>query len=279
MIDIRTMTDDDVPLGMRLRSQAGFNQTEADWRRFLDLQPDGCFVAELDGEPVGTVTNCLFGPVGWIAMLLVDEPFRGRGIGTRLTEHALAYLDRRGVRTARLDATPRGRPIYEKLGFVAEYELARREGTASGGNSHDRVVAVAPERLDAVIALDRKVTGTDRRRLIERLYQERPEAMWGFSPGGAIAGYLTVRDGSSAAQIGPGAALTDEAGRALGDVALEHCAGRRVFVDIPTDNVPAMRWAESKGLAVQRYFTRMRRGEPVVDQPSQLWASSGPEKG
>ncbi|HUT88205.1 MAG TPA: GNAT family N-acetyltransferase [Thermoguttaceae bacterium] len=279
MIHIRTMTDDDLPLGMRLRSQAGFNQTEADWRRFLDLQSDGCFVAELDGEPVGTVTNCVFGPVGWIAMLLVDERFRGRGIGTRLTEHALGYLDGRGVRTARLDATPRGRPIYEKLGFVAEYELARREGTASGGRSHDAVVALAREQLDAVVALDREVTGTDRRRLIERLYQERPEATWGFYAGDQLAGYLTVRDGTNAAQIGPGVALTDEAGRALGDVALEHCAGARVFVDIPTDNVAAVRWAESRGLAVQRYFTRMRRGEPVVDRPSQLWGSSGPEKG
>ena len=46
MIHIRTMTAEDVPLGMRLRGQARFNQTEADWRRFLDLEPDGCFVAE-----------------------------------------------------------------------------------------------------------------------------------------------------------------------------------------------------------------------------------------
>ena len=125
MLHIRTMTNDDVPLGMHLRDQAGFNQTEADWRRFLDLEPDGCFVAELDGEPVGTVTNCVFDRVGWIAMLLVDRGVRGRGIGTRLTEHALAYLDARGVFSVRLDATPRGRPVYEKLGFAAEYELAR----------------------------------------------------------------------------------------------------------------------------------------------------------
>jgi ribosomal protein S18 acetylase RimI-like enzyme len=302
MIHIRTMTDADVPLGMRLKEQAGFNQTEADWRRFLSLQPDGCFVAELDGEPVGTVTNCLFDSIGWIAMLLVDKRVRGRGIGTRLTRHALDYLEGRGVRTARLDATPRGRPIYEKLGFVAEYEMVRMEGVAPGHGKGARHLLceapegpfrqkvpdtfslprkITPEKLEPVVALDRRVTGTNRRRLIERLYQEEPDAMhvFGDIQSRTIAGYLTSRSGVNAAQIGPGVALTDEAGRALADAALERSAGRAVFVDVPTDNRPAIEWAQSNGLVVQRPFTRMRKGEPVVDQPSHLWASSGPEKG
>jgi len=279
MIHLRTMTTDDLALGMRLRGQARFNQTEADWRRFLDLEPDGCFVAELDGEPVGTVANFVFGPIGWIAMLLVDERVRRRGIGTRLTQHALDYLASRGVATARLDATPRGRLVYEKLGFVAEYELVRLEGTAPGVATPGTVVCLTPDRLDALVALDEQATATPRRRLIERLCAERPEATWVFPSGDGIAGYMTLREGTNATQIGPCVALSDEAGRALGDAALAFCAGQRVFVDVPVDNRPAMQWAESKGLVAQRPFTRMRRGEPVADEPSQLWASSGPEKG
>jgi GNAT superfamily N-acetyltransferase len=286
MIHIRTMTAEDVPLGMRLKEQARFNQTEADWRRFLDLEPGGCFLAEVDGEPVGTVTNCVFDSIGWIAMLLVDEALRGRGIGTRLVKHALAYLDARGVRSARLDATPRGRPIYQKLGFVAEYQLARWEGAAPGGGSaanrctdHASVCPVTADRLDALIELDRQATGTQRRRLIARLHQERPEAMLRVEADDRIAGYVTFRDGSNAAQIGPGVALSEAAGCALGDAALARCAGLGVFVDVPVDNGPAMQWAESRGLTVQRQFTRMRRGEPILDHPTQIWASSGPEKG
>src|ERR1700687_3445839 len=118
VIRIRRMTPADVPLGMRLKQQAGWNQTEADWRRFLDLEPDGCFVAELDDDPVATTTTCVFGVIGWIAMVLVDVPVRGRGIGSALMRHALEYLDDRNVLTVRLDATPLGQPVYEKLGFV-----------------------------------------------------------------------------------------------------------------------------------------------------------------
>src|SRR5258707_9241947 len=118
MIRIRTMTAADLPLGLRLCRSAGWNQTEADWQRFLDLQPDGCFVAEYNGTPAGTTTTCIFGSVAWIAMVLVEESARGRGIGTALLHHALEFLDDRGVATIRLDATPLGLSLYERLGFV-----------------------------------------------------------------------------------------------------------------------------------------------------------------
>jgi GNAT superfamily N-acetyltransferase len=133
MIRFSAMTEADIPLGMRLKAQAGWNQVEADWLRFLHLQPDGCFVAQWNGQDVGTTTTCIFGSVGWIAMVLVDNDYRHRGIGTRLVEHALRFLDDRRVAAARLDATALGRPVYEKLGFVAQYELIRMEGMVAGG--------------------------------------------------------------------------------------------------------------------------------------------------
>jgi len=299
MIRIRMMIVADVPLGMRLKDQAGWNQTAADWQRILALAPDGCFVAEWHGRPVGTTATCVFDAVGWLAMVLVDEAFRGRGIGTRLVEHALLHLDQCGVPCARLDATPLGRPLYEKLGFVAEYELARMEGIAAGekgtgpicrhgpqGASHKLdlspfpgVRPLAAEQLDAICALDRLVTGTNRRRLIECLYREQPDAMHIVTSGGEVAGYLSFRRGSRAVQLGPAAALSAEAGRALGDAALRLVAAQPIFVDIPVPNAAAMSWAESRGLRMQRFLTRMRRGPPVVDRPLQLWAAFGPEKG
>ena len=54
------MTSADIPLGMTLSQQAGWNQTRADWRRFLALEPGGCFVGELDGRPKNT--NAVIAP-------------------------------------------------------------------------------------------------------------------------------------------------------------------------------------------------------------------------
>ena len=279
MIELRKMTRQDVPLGMRLKDQAGWNQTEDDWRRFLDLEPGGCFVAMKEGPPVGTVAAFVFGSIGWIAMVLVDKQARHQGIGTRLVEYASEYLDTRGVRTARLDATALGQPIYERLGFVAEYELFRMQGVARATVRDSNVCTLPPERLADVLELDRKVSATERGKLLKSLHQEAPDAMRTFVTNRDVLGYLTTRHGARATQIGPGMALTEEAGRALIVDALWRCQGKPVLVDIPVENRAAVTCAESHGLVVQRPFIRMRRGDPVDDDPTRLWASSGPEKG
>jgi len=279
MLSIRPMTLADVPFGMRLKDQAGWNQTEADWRRFLSLQPDGCFVAEMAGQPAGTVTTSVFDSVAWIAMVLVDKASRGKGIGTRLVEYALEHLDARGVRSIRLDATALGRPIYEKLGFFPQYELARMEGTAWNVDRDAAVEPVSDDLLAAVAELDCRVSGTNRHRLIELLRRESSGRMWTARDSSGVVGYAAVREGSRAGQIGPAVSLSVDAGRDLVDAAVRECGGRPLFVDVPLDNAAAVHWAEAGGLAVQRNFTRMCRGEPLLDHPELIWASSGPEKG
>jgi len=51
---IRAMTAENIPEGMRMKDVAGWNQTAEDWMRFLTATPDGCFVAECEGQVVGT---------------------------------------------------------------------------------------------------------------------------------------------------------------------------------------------------------------------------------
>jgi GNAT superfamily N-acetyltransferase len=278
MIRVRPMTDADLPLGLRLCRAAGWNQTPADWRRFLDLQPDGCFVAESGGTPLGTTTTCTFGDVAWIAMVLVEASARGRGIGTGLLRHALALLDGRGIATVRLDATPLGQPLYERLGFVEQFRLARHEGVLPPAPSADATEDASPEQWEALAALDEEVTGMDRRRLLYRLFAEQPGGVRQVRRAGRPAGYLAFREGSRAIQIGPCIAAP-EAGPLLLAAAWRRHAGRRVYLDVPLPNPAAGRLAEAAGLAVQRHLTRMCRGVPVGERLGWLWASSGPEKG
>jgi GNAT superfamily N-acetyltransferase len=278
LIRIRTMTAADLALRMRLRQQAGWNQTEADWRRMLDLEPDGCFVAELSGVPVGTTTTCIFGPVAWVAMVLVDVAVRGRGVGTALMKHALAFLDERGVRSVRLDATPLGQPIYEKLGFVPQFELARYEGVLTAAPPAAGVERARSEDHEGLLALDWRMTRTDRRRLLLRLFAEQPDDLRIVRRRGQLEGFLTTRPGTRALMIGPCLASAD-AGQMLLTDAWQRHEGHRVFLDIPTENVPANQLARVQGLTVQRELLRMCRGEMVQEQVEALWASSGPEKG
>ncbi|WP_165226462.1 GNAT family N-acetyltransferase [Aquisphaera insulae] len=281
MLGIRPMTIEDIPVGRRLVAQAGWNQLEADWRRLLDLQPGGGFVAELDGVGVGTVTTCRFGPVAWVAMMLVDEAHRGSGIGRALMTRALESLDAQGVSSVRLDATPLGRPLYEDLGFVAEATLDRHRGIlspADGTPGEARVRTAGHPDLEAAIALDREATGTDRGRLIRRLADEQPDAFRVVGESGRLRGFLLSRPGASARQIGP--CLGDDlAGPALLADARSRYAGETVILDIPTVNVAAQALAGSWGLRAERVLLRMGRGPRVAEDLSRTWAGSGPEKG
>ena len=123
---LRRMTQTDVPAADELRQLAGWNQTPSDWNRLLRLEPQGCFVAVENGRVDGTVTTTTYGQtLGWIGMMLVHPNHRRQGIATLLMREALAYLQNTKVRCIKLDATPEGRLVYEKLGFAAEWTLTR----------------------------------------------------------------------------------------------------------------------------------------------------------
>lgn len=293
MLPIRAMARSDLPAGIRLREQAGWNQTEADLARVFEMNPEGCFVAELDGVVRGTTCTTIFGSVAWISMVLVDPAVRRRGIGSALMEHALDFLDRQSVRAVRLDATPLGQPVYQRLGFFAQYELARFEGMAAAsmtvgprcdcptlpsGEDIGPIRPIRPDDLDDLIRLDTEVTGTDRTALLARLFREQPEEMRSLRRDGRLLGFVTARCGARATQIGPCIAQP-EAGPLLLADAWDRRAGQRVYVDVPLTNQPAMDFARQQGLTVQRPFVRMCRGERVDDRTELLWASFGPEKG
>jgi GNAT superfamily N-acetyltransferase len=278
MLHLRPMTVADLPLGLHLSRQAGWNQLEADWRRFLELQPDGSFVAEWHGTPAGTTVTVRFGSVAWVAMVLVEESLRGRGIGKALMTYALEFLDRQGVATIRLDATPLGQPLYERLGFREQFRLARYQGLAPSAPPSAGVEAVAPEQWDALAELDREATATERRALLHRLFAEHPAEVRCVRHEDRVVGFGAARPGARAFHLGPCVA-TPEAGPLLFADAWHRHAGSPIYTDIPLSNAAAVALAEAHGLTVQRHLTRMCRGVAVCERVEHLWASAGPEKG
>ncbi|MGG7665765.1 GNAT family N-acetyltransferase [Dyadobacter sp. BHUBP1] len=287
-ITIRQMLLTDVPFGMQLVQQAGWNQLEADWHRALALHPAGCFLAEqAGGTAAGTVTTCILddrtagqlsGSVAWIAMVLVDASMRNRGIGQQLMERAIAHLDGLNVETLRLDATVFGKGLYEKLGFQEEYEVVRMKGISK---MHERLGDEAmpwtPETsAPPILDLDFRITGTHREAFLRSLLQSNIFYYSMFEDDLAYAG---SRKGRNAVQLGPAVASTPEAGRQICDAMLHHFRGLPIFIDIPVPNKAALRWAKASGLEEQRRFIRMYRGKKINDRPELIWASSGPEKG
>lgn len=60
---------------------------------------------------------------GYILNVFVEPEYRGRGIAQMLTKECMAEARLRGIRVVALHASPKGQPVYEKLGFKASNEM------------------------------------------------------------------------------------------------------------------------------------------------------------
>lgn len=277
--NLRRMMPQDIPAGMRLKEIAGWNQTPADWERFLNAGPDGCFVAECEGRVVGTVTTISYEDrFAWIGMVLVDPDFRGGGIGTRLLEKAIAYLDARGIPTLKLDATPHGKPIYEKLGFVYEYEIERWALKRAAGD--EPAPEARAEDLTAVLALDHEVFGASRDALLRSLANCAPQFVCAVRNAAEIRGYAFGRPGSLADHLGPWIAQDESAAGELLNTFLRRSNREMVFADCLKANPWARPLLRAHGFELSRPLTRMYRGiNAHPGRSSLVCAVLGPEFG
>ena len=279
-MNLRLLNRSDIAAGMVLKDFAGWNQTLADWERFLRASPTGCFAAEVDGKVVGTSTTIVYeGRFAWIGMVLVDPEYRSRGIGTRLLERAVEHLDELRVPTIKLDATPQGKPIYEKMGFVTEYEIERwvlhREAVALSALAR----AGIPD-IEKIIEEDGAVFGADRGELLRSLHADAPDFTLASELEGEVIGYALGRGGSRADHLGPWMAWDQPTGRELLDAFLQRSARDTVFVDCLKNNEMARELLLSRGFLISRPLTRMVRGPNThPGHPELLCAILGPEFG
>jgi ribosomal protein S18 acetylase RimI-like enzyme len=214
-------------------------------------------------------------------MVLVEPESRGRGLGTALLEHGLAAVA--DVPVVGLDATPLGRPLYEKLGFVTAGTLTRLERLSQAPVSADGVTGVRPATagdLAAIARIDARTTGLDRRALLAWLLEGAPDLAWVHEGPAGIDGVLLGRPGHQFTQLGP--VMSPSTGVALGllRTCLSAAAPPAVVIDSTSGHASWHDGLEALGFTAQRPFTRMYRGEgrPVTDT-ARLFAIVGPEFG
>ncbi len=274
---IRRMETPDVPAAMRLKQAAGWNQTEQDWINVLALEPEGCWVWEQDGQVVGTTTAVCYGQeLAWIGMVLVLPEFRGQGIARRLMEHSLEWLEARGVRQVKLDATDMGRQLYAKLGFRDERIIERWAG--GRGLKFPRGLKPAPPSPAPpwLRHYDQETFGADRSRLLARLVETWPEQGVWREP----EGFLLGRPGSNYYFLGPGAASSVASAEVLARELLARAPAENFFWDLFPDQPAMVELARRLGFERRRGLVRMAlRPEMGAGRPERVFAAAGFEYG
>jgi predicted N-acetyltransferase YhbS len=281
-IRFRDMTPADIAAGLALTRAARWNQTERDWGLFLRLSPEGCRVAVVDERVVGTVATARYEDrFAWIGMVLVDPAERGRGIGARLMAEALDVL--KGMPSIRLDATPAGHAVYQKLDFVDEYRLSRMETVVSSEGlalQHNSARPMTEDDLPPVAVFDRQVFGADRRLTLGWMFDGAPEYAWVVEERGQIVGYTFGRRGFNFEHLGPIIAQDQQTARRLVSACLNRQAGKPFIIDASHYETDWRSWLESIDFREQRPFIRMfYRDNPYPGLPPKQFGALGPEFG
>ncbi len=250
-----------------LRRLAGWNQRREVWRQLLRLEPDGCFVAMRDGQPVGTVTTTTYGQaLAWIGMMLVHPKHRRQGIATALMRRALGHLRDSGVQCMRLDATPAGQPLYERLGFVPEWRITRwRRPPAPTPPLPEHDVGtreMSEQEWPSVERIDAAAFGVPRPRLLRPLVAGSYAALvWPAQ--GRIKGWGLLCPGAESSYIGPLVCAEPTGAICLAEHLLLVAGESSVIWDAPERNEVAGAAARQLGFTALRTLTRMRLGTAV----------------
>ena len=282
--NIRPIQLKDIDGAIKLSTAEGWNQTENDWRRFIDNPGNVGSLAETSDRIIGTTTTMNYSnKVVWISMVLVDKDYRGHGVSKSLLQNILQQLQ--WCESIKLDATPAGQQVYKKFGFADEYRLARMTNLAMQQLPTQAERDAIPKLIQLtdisdVVAFDEKVFGVNRGILLESLIRDFPGKSWMMRQEDRITGVALGRDGSKYNHVGPVLAANTADAKILIVEALKGLTNKPVVIDVLCDKEELVNWFHSIGFTQQRGFTRMyKNGNPFPGMMDNQFLICGPEFG
>jgi len=255
VLTIRCLKLNEMVFPMELAAREGWNPGLYDGVSFYEADPGGFFLAELDGGMAGCISAVRYGDrLGYIGGHVVLPPYRGRGIGEALWQHAVEHLK---GRVAGTDGLPVMENFYQRYGFIPEYGISRYAGKlldhACLGIDVYSALELDPKGL---IDYDRRMFGCVRETFLSAWIGQPGVESACYADQEGIKGYGVIRACRQGCRVGPLFADTEEIARRL----LCHLACKAgegaLMIDVPHANPAAVALAESFGM--EQLFSRLR---------------------
>lgn len=121
---VRSMTLEELrEVALPWAGAEGWNPGLNDAEVFFATDPQGFFLAEAGGEPLGCISAVNYGPAySFLGFFLVQPAMRGRGIGRAMSQAALAHA---GERIMGLDGVVAQQANYRAAGFAPAFRSVR----------------------------------------------------------------------------------------------------------------------------------------------------------
>jgi len=264
-LEYRPMTEADVGNAHELSVALKWPHRFEDWA-MLQRVAQG-FVALHNGRLVGSAFACHQGEFSTIGLVIVSDDYQGKGIGRKLMEMAVGCIP---PRTAVLNATVAGAPLYAKMGFVSFGTVSQFQGQAQQPAPTDLKAGETCRALSEadharVVELANAGTGMDRSVTLGDVLNDIEHAV-GIERDGTLRAFATLRAFGRGLSIGPVVAENEDQAKHMIEQLLAKVPYAFVRIDIPSDCHLAD-WLEDAGLKRVDTVTSMSMGK--IPTPSQ----------
>lgn len=243
---------DDLDGAVRLSTALGWPHRREDWQQLLQV---GHGIAlEHNDQLIGTGLCMPQGALATIGLIVIDENWRGHGLGRRMMERTMALA---GDLPMLLVATVAGTPMYEKFGFVRRNSVAQYQGQAQATGELDP--AVAPMTAADRPSIERLADAGSGRAAVLDMALTTAESVKVYRRDGRVVGFGMRRRFGRGEVVGPVVAETVEQARVLIDALLAEADGRFVRLDTLGEAIDEA-WLAERGLSCADRIIQMSRG-------------------
>jgi ribosomal protein S18 acetylase RimI-like enzyme len=257
---LRRMTEADLALALEWAAAEGWNPGLNDAHCFYAADPEGFFLAELDGAPIGCVSAVRYGSgFGFLGLYIVKAEHRGQGFGLELWRAALDHL---GDRVIGLDGVVAQQENYRKSGFRLAFRNIRQK-IRGGGAAPSGLTDLAAIPIEEILRYDETVFPASRAEFLKSWIGQAQAVALGVVDGQRLKGCGVLRACREGFKIGPLFADDEETADRLFAGLMAGVPGAPVFLDTPDTNPGAIALASRHAMTPIFETARMyKNGAP-----------------
>ncbi|WP_218044258.1 GNAT family N-acetyltransferase [Kiloniella majae] len=260
--EIRLAQEEEIQLLCDLAAGEGWNPGLRDIECFYQADRTGFYIGILKGEPIGCISAVKYGNnYGFVGFYIIREPWRGKGFGLAIWDHALASLKGRIIG---LDGVVDQQDNYIKSGFKLAHRNIRFEGKAKALTSKaSSLVDVKNLPFEQVAAFDAGCFFEERKAFLKAWLGEEGHMGFAAVEDQQLKGYGLIRPYCDGYKTGP--LFADNSGVA-NDIFNGLCAeieGSNIILDVPENNADGLLLAERYELVQSFETARMYKGGSV----------------